>query len=101
MSEADIRAQRSIKQLGLKTALRYDLIECSLWAACPSQQFHSLTELITIHINISLRCADMRMPSKAIKQPFIETSTKEIHFIETNEFFGLDAIKWDKFKEYL
>jgi hypothetical protein len=38
---------------------------------------------------------------KAIKQPFIETSTKEIHFIETDEFFGLDAIKWDKFKEYL
>ena len=33
-------------------------------SSCPSQQFHRLTKLVTIHINISLRGADMRMPSK-------------------------------------
>ena len=32
-------------------------------SSCPSQQFHRLTKLVTIYINISLRGADMRMPS--------------------------------------
>jgi hypothetical protein len=80
LSEADIRAQRSIKQLGLKTALRYDLIECSLWAACLSQQFHSLIELITIHINISLRCADIKATLSLLHEKFFNSFPMETDF---------------------
>ena len=38
---------------------------------------------------------------KATKRTFIETSTKEIHFFETDEFYGIDAKKWQELREYL
>ena len=38
---------------------------------------------------------------KAAKRPFIETPSKEISFFDTDEFYGLDARKWDELKEYL
>ena len=38
---------------------------------------------------------------KAVKRPFVETPSKEINFFDTDEFYGLDAQKWDEVKEYL
>jgi hypothetical protein len=58
------------------------LIECSLWAACPSQQFHSLTELITIHINISLRCADIKAILSLLHAFFISFHWKQTSFLQ-------------------
>ena len=49
-------------------SLRFEWMS-ALVNSCLSQQFNSLTKLITVHINISLSSRYMRMPSKFSQQP--------------------------------